>query len=276
MTSIPSHTLNDGTTLPALGLGTWPMDDAEAERAVGTALEAGYRLVDTAANYRNETGVGRAVASAGVPREEIVVTTKLPGRHHGYEETLASFEESRARLGLEYVDLYLIHWPLPRVDKYVDSWRAMIKLREDGLVRSVGVSNFTPAHIERLEKETGVLPSVNQIELHPLFPQEELRSYHADKGVLVESWSPLGRGSRLLDDLAVATVAEAHGVTPAQAVLRWHIQLGVLPVPKSSDPLRQRANLDVFGFELDAAQMRMIAERAPRRIGGDPEVHEEF
>ncbi|MGA5705194.1 aldo/keto reductase [Streptomyces cellulosae] len=276
MTSIPQHTLNDGTTIPAIGLGTWPMDDAEAERAVTTALHAGYRLIDTAANYRNETGVGRAVAGAGVPREEIVVTTKLPGRHHGYEETLASFEESRARLGLDHVDLYLIHWPLPRVDKYVDSWKAMIKLREDGLVRSIGVSNFTPAHVERLEKETGVLPLVNQVELHPFFPQEELRAHHADKGVLVESWSPLGRGSQLLDDLAVAAVAEAHGVTPAQAVLRWHVQLGAVPVPKSSDPERQRANLDVFGFELDDAQMRTLSDRAHRRIGGDPEVHEEF
>ncbi|WTC20453.1 aldo/keto reductase [Streptomyces cellulosae] len=276
MTSIPQHTLNDGTTIPAIGLGTWPMDDAEAERAVTTALHAGYRLIDTAANYRNETGVGRAVAGAGVPREEIVVTTKLPGRHHGYEETLASFEESRARLGLDHVDLYLIHWPLPRVDKYVDSWKAMIKLREDGLVRSIGVSNFTPAHVERLEKETGVLPSVNQVELHPFFPQEELRAHHADKGVLVESWSPLGRGSQLLDDLTVAAVADAHGVTPAQAVLRWHVQLGAVPVPKSSDPERQRANLDVFGFELDDAQMRTLSDRAHRRIGGDPEVHEEF
>nr|WP_239076171.1 aldo/keto reductase [Streptomyces sp. SID9913] len=268
--------MNDGTTIPALGLGTWPMDDAEAERAVTTALRTGYRLIDTAANYRNETGVGRAVARAGVPREEIVVTTKLPGRHHGYEETLASFEESRARLGLEYVDLYLIHWPLPRVDRYVDSWRAMIDLRERGLVRSIGVSNFTADHIGRLERETGVLPSVNQIELHPYFPQEDLRAHHAAKGVLTESWSPLGRGSKLLDDLAVAAVAEAHGVTPAQAVLRWHVQLGALPVPKSSDPARQRANLDVFGFALDDAQMRTLSDRAHRRIGGDPEVHEEF
>ncbi|MFC8989294.1 aldo/keto reductase [Streptomyces sp. NPDC057115] len=276
MSDIPSHTLNDGTTIPALGLGTWPMDDAEAERAVTTALRTGYRLIDTAANYRNETGVGRAVARAGVPREEIVVTTKLPGRHHGYEETLASFEESRARLGLEYVDLYLIHWPLPRVDRYVDAWRAMIDLRERGLVRSIGVSNFTADHIGRLERETGVLPSVNQIELHPYFPQEDLRAHHAAKGVLTESWSPLGRGSKLLDDLAVAAVAEAHGVTPAQAVLRWHVQLGALPVPKSSDPARQRANLDVFGFALDDAQMRTLSDRAHRRIGGDPEVHEEF
>ncbi|WP_411090870.1 aldo/keto reductase [Streptomyces sp. 049-1] len=276
MISIPAYTLNDGTTLPALGLGTWPMKDDEAERAVRTALETGYRLIDTATNYRNETGVGRGVAAGGVPREEIVVTTKLPGRHHGYEETLASFEESRARLGLEYVDLYLIHWPLPRVDKYVDSWKAMIKLREDGLVRSVGVSNFTAEHIERLEKETGVLPSVNQIELHPLFPQDELRAFHERKGIRTESWSPLGRGSDLLDDPAVAAVADAHGVTPAQAVLRWHTQLGAVPIPKSGDPARQRANLDVFGFEPDAEQMRAVADQAHRRIGGDPEVHEEF
>ncbi|MFF1720791.1 aldo/keto reductase [Streptomyces sviceus] len=276
MISIPTHPLNDGTRIPALGLGTWPMDDAEAERAVATALESGYRLVDTATNYRNETGVGRGVATAGVPREEVVVTTKLPGRHHGYEETLASFEESRARLGVEYVDLYLIHWPLPRVDKYVDSWKAMIKLREDGLVRSIGVSNFTPAHIEWLEKETGVLPSVNQIELHPLLPQDELRAFHAGKGIVTESWSPLGRGSDLLDDPAVASAAEAHGVTPGQVILRWHVQLGALPIPKSGDPERQRTNLDVFSFELSEAEMAAIGDREHRRLGGDPEVHEEF
>jgi 2,5-diketo-D-gluconate reductase A len=274
--SIPLHTLNDGTTVPAIGLGTWPMDDTRAEQAVLGALELGYRLVDTATNYRNETGVGRGIARSGVPREEVVVTTKLPGRHQGYEETLASFEESRARLGLDYVDLYLIHWPLPRVDKYVDSWKAMIKLREDGLVRSVGVSNFTAEHIERLGKETGVLPSVNQIELHPLFPQAELRAFHADKGIVTESWSPLGRGTDLLDDPVVGAVAEAHGVTPGQVVLRWHVQLGAVPIPKSGDPGRQRDNLDVFGFELSPADMTAIADRAHRRLGGDPEVHEEF
>jgi diketogulonate reductase-like aldo/keto reductase len=274
--SIPAHQLNDGTTLPALGLGTWPMSDEEAEGAVSEALEAGYRLVDTATNYRNESGVGRGVARSGVGREGIVLTTKLPGRHHGYEETLASFEESRNRLGVEYVDLYLIHWPLPRVDKYVDSWRAMIKLREEGLVRSIGVSNFTAEHIERLEKETGVLPSVNQIELHPLFPQEELRAFHAAKGILTESWSPLGRGSSLLQDPTLVAVAESLGVTPGQVVLRWHTQLGAVPIPKSSDPERQRQNLDVFGFELDASQLDAIADRPHRRIGGDPEVHEEF
>ncbi|MFB7501336.1 aldo/keto reductase [Streptomyces sp. NPDC056161] len=277
MISIPTHRLNDGTALPAVGLGTWPMSDAQAEPAVREALSAGYRLVDTATNYRNETGVGRGIASSGVPREEVVVTTKLPGRHHGYEETLASFEESRRRLGVEYVDLYLIHWPLPRVGKYVDSWRAMVKLREDGLVRSIGVSNFTPEHIGRLEAETGVLPSVNQIELHPLFPQDELRAFHAGKGIVTESWSPLGRdGGLLLTDPAVVSVAEALGVTPARAVLRWHVQLGAVPIPKSADPGRQRDNLDVFGFELDDAQMSALSNRAHRRLGGDPESHEEF
>nr|WP_238427278.1 aldo/keto reductase [Streptomyces adustus] len=259
-----------------MGLGTWPMDDAEAERAVGTALELGYRLVDTATNYRNETGVGRGVAASGIPREEVVVTTKLPGRHHGHAETLASFEESRARLGLEYVDLYLIHWPLPRLDRYVDSWRAMIELRERGLVRSIGVSNFTADHIRRLERETGVLPSVNQIELHPLFPQADLRAFHESKGIRTESWSPLGRGSEVLTDPAVVAVAEALGVTPAQAVLRWHTQLGALPIPKSGHPERLRENLDVFGFTLDPAQMAAVTDRPQRRLGGDPEVHEEF
>ncbi|MER6227354.1 aldo/keto reductase [Streptomyces sp. 900105755] len=276
MVSIPAYTLNDGTAIPATGLGTWPMDDTQAEQAVRHGLELGYRLVDTAVNYRNESGVGRGVASSGVPREEVVVTTKLPGRHHGYEETLASFEESRRRLGLEYVDLYLIHWPNPRVGKYVDSWKAMIRLREDGLVRSIGVSNFTEEHLTRLEKETGVLPSVNQVELHPLFPQEGLRAFHADRGIVTESWSPLGRDVRLLDDPAVVAVAEAHGVTPAQAVLRWHVQLGALPIPKSADAGRQRANLDLFGFELDAAQMASVSERSHRRLGGDPDSHEEF
>ncbi|GGX32599.1 aldo/keto reductase [Streptomyces chartreusis] len=276
MISIPLHTLNDGTTIPAIGLGTWPMDDAQAERAVADALDLGYRLVDTATNYRNETGVGRGVAASGVAREEVVVTTKLPGRHHGYEETLASFEESRRRLDLAYVDLYLIHWPLPRVDKYVDSWRAMIELRESGLVRSIGVSNFTPEHIERLERETGVLPSVNQIELHPLFPQEELRAFHEGKGIVTESWSPLGRGTDLLDDPVVRGIAETLKVTPGQVVLRWHTQLGALPIPKSADRERQRANLDIFGFELDATQMAAVADRAHRRLGGDPETHEEF
>lgn len=276
MPTAPLHTLSDGAALPALGLGTYPMDDAEAEQAVARALASGYRLVDTAVNYGNERGVGRGIRNSGVPREEVVVTTKLPGRDHGYEATLRSFEESRTRLGVDRVDLYLIHWPLPRVGKYVDSWRAMVKLREDGAVRSIGVSNFALDHIDRLERETGVLPAVNQVEMHPLFPQEELRAALAAKGVAVESWSPLGRDSRLLDDDAVASVAAAHGRTPAQVVLRWHVQSGAVPLPKSGDARRQQANLDVFGFSLDDEEMAAVAGHTPHRLGGDPRYHEEF
>ena len=276
MANVPTHRLNDGYTLPGIGLGTWPLDDDAAETAVRNALALGYRLVDTAANYRNERGTGRAVTHGDVPREEIVVTTKLPGRDHGYESTLRSFEESRARLGLDYVDLYLIHWPLPRVDRYVDSWRAMVKLRDEGLVRSVGVSNFTPSQIDRLERETGVLPAVNQVELHPWFPQEELRRYHAGKGIVTESWSPLGRGSGLLRDPAVVAVAERHGVSPAQVVLRWHVQLGAVPLPKSADPGRQQANLALDGIDLSDADLAALGGGPHRRLGGDPDVHEEF
>ncbi|WP_241562417.1 aldo/keto reductase [Streptomyces hoynatensis] len=262
--------------MPALGFGTYPLRDAEAAQAVAGTLRMGYRLIDSAVNYRNETGVGRGIAASGVPREEIVVTTKLPGRHHGYEETLASFEESRARLGLDRVDLYLIHWPLPRVGRYVDSWRAMIRLREEGLVRSIGVSNFTVGQLERLHRETGVLPAVNQIELHPLLPQEELRAFHAAHGIVTESWSPLGRGSALLGDPAIGEIARAHGITPAQVILRWHVQLGAVPIPKSGDERRQRENLDVFGFSLTPEEMAAVAARPQRRLGGDPETHEEF
>ncbi|THA79195.1 aldo/keto reductase [Streptomyces sp. A0642] len=276
MPATPAHTLNDGRTIPAVGLGTWPLDDDAAEEAVAGALGLGHRLVDTALNYGNETGTGRGIARSGVPREDVFVTTKVPGRHHGYDKTLASFEESRRNLGLDYVDLYLIHWPLPRVGLYVDTWRALIRLREDGLVRSIGVSNFTAAHLARLEEETGVLPAVNQIEMHPRLPQEELRAVHTAKGILTESWSPLGRGRDLLDDPDLVAVARAHGVTPGQAVLRWHTQLGAVPIPKSADPGRQRENLDLFGFELTAQELARISAGPQERFGGDPESHEEF
>ncbi|MFB7557426.1 aldo/keto reductase [Streptomyces brevispora] len=276
MSETPAHRLNDGRSVPAVGLGTWPLDDDAAERAVAGALGLGYRLVDTALNYGNETGTGRGIARSGVPREDVFVTTKVPGRHQGYEKTLASFEESRRNLGLSYVDLYLIHWPLPRVDLYVDTWKAMIRLREEGLVRSIGVSNFTADQLDRLERETGVLPAVNQIEMHPRLPQEELRSVHAAKGIVTESWSPLGRGRDLLADPGLLAIAGAHGVSPGQAVLRWHTQLGAVPIPKSADPGRQRENLDLFGFELTARELERIAAGPRQRFGGDPETHEEF
>ncbi|MFF7359261.1 aldo/keto reductase [Streptomyces sp. NPDC008125] len=276
MSTVPQLPLLDHRTLPAVGLGTYPLDDEEAEKAVAGALGLGYRLVDSAKNYGNERGTGRGIARSGVPREEITVTTKVPGRHHGYEETLASFEESRAALDVEYVDLYLIHWPLPRVDRYVDTWKAMIKLREDGLVRSIGVSNFTPAQLDRLERETGVVPAVNQIELHPLLPQDELREVHAAKGIVTEAWSPLARGREVLEAPETVAIAREHGVTPGQVVLRWHTQLGVVPIPKSSDPGRQRENLDLFGFELTPDQLDRIGSGKRQRFGGDPDDHEEF
>jgi len=272
----PTVALNDGRTLPAIGLGTYPLDDDEAAAAVRGGIEVGYRLIDTAVNYGNETGVGRGIAESGVPRDEITLTTKLPGRDHGHDETLASFEGSRARLGVEYVDLYLIHWPNPRVDKYVDSWRAMIKLRADGLVRSIGVSNFTAEHLDRLDRETGVRPAVNQIELHPYFPQPEMRAVDAYHGVLTQSWSPLGRAKDVLDEDAITAAARAHDVTPAQVVLRWHHQLGAVPIPKSASPQRQRANLDVFGFALTADEMSAVSDLERGRRGGDPDEHEEF
>ncbi|MGH1561852.1 aldo/keto reductase [Mumia sp. DW29H23] len=272
----PTTTMTDGLELPRIGLGTYPMDDAQAADAVRSALDVGYRLVDTAASYGNEAGVGQGVAMSDVPRDEIVVTTKLRGDDQGYESTLRAFGESRERLGLEYVDLYLIHWPLPRLGRYVDSWQAMIQLRDDGLVNSLGVSNFTPAQIDRLVAETGVAPVVNQIELHPCFVQDELRAYDADHGVVTEAWQPLARKTDLLSDPGLREIADRHGVTPAQVVLRWHVQRGVVPIPKSGDPQRQRENLDVFGFVLSEEEMAAVADRPQARSGGDPETHEEF
>jgi len=273
----PSIGLADGRTIPALGLGTYGMDGDEGAGQVATAIESGYRLLDTALNYGNEAAVGEAVRRVDVPRDELVVTSKLPGRHHGYEETLASFEETRENLGLDFVDLYLIHWPLPRVDKYVDSFRAFVKLQEDGLVGSVGVSNFTEQHLQRVADETGVVPVVNQIELHPYFPQAGLRAVHERMGIVTESWSPLAKQSELLQEAVVTEIARAHGKTPTQVVLRWHVQLGAVPVPKSADPGRQRENLDVFDFELSPDEVAAISGLERGRLwDGDPTTHEEF
>ncbi|MHA6669002.1 aldo/keto reductase [Homoserinimonas sp. A447] len=274
---IPMKTLNDGHQLPALGFGTYKLRGDEGIDAIVSALETGYRLLDTALNYENEHEVGEAVRRSGIPREEIFVTTKLPGRHHGFDETLLSFEESRMNLGLDYVDLYLIHWPLPRVDKYVETFGAMIELREEGLVRSVGVSNFTEAFLTRVIDETGVTPAVNQIELHPRFPQGHLREFHARHNIVTESWSPLARGNDVREEPVVTAIAEAHGVTPTQVVLRWHVQLGAVPIPKSSTPERQRENFDVFGFELSHAEIASISSLESGRLwDGDPETNEEF
>ena len=268
-------TLNDGHTLPAVGFGTWRVTGDEATEQVRSALEAGYRLIDTAASYGNEREVGRAVTGSGVPREEIVVTSKLRGADQGYDAALRGFERTLGALGLDRLDLYLIHWPLPARDLYVDSWRALVRLREEGAVRSIGVSNFTAAHLDRLVDETGVAPSVNQIELHPGFVQEEMRAANAARGVITESWGPLGRSKGLLDTPAVREVAAVHGVSPARAVLRWHRQLGVVPLPKSADPQRQRENLDIDGFSLTDEEMTRLGSLPQRRLGGDPDTHEE-
>jgi diketogulonate reductase-like aldo/keto reductase len=277
MTDIPTYQLNDGGTLPAIGLGTYKLTGDAGVASVAAGIASGYRLLDTALNYGNEREVGEAVRTSGVPREELLVATKLPGRHHGYEETLASFEESKANLGLDYVDLYLIHWPLPRIDKYVESWKAMIELRERGAVRSIGVSNFTIEHLERIIDETGVVPAVNQIELHPYFPQEQQRTFHERHAIRTESWSPLGRGSELLDEPIIVDIAQGYEVTPAQVVLRWHTQLGSVPIPKSADAARQRENLDIFGFTLEASEIAAIHGLERGRLwGGDPDTNEEF
>ena len=273
----PAYALRDGNTIPAIGLGTYGLDDQAGIDAITAGIADGYRLIDTAFNYGNEEAVGEAIRRTDVDRSDLVIATKLPGKHHGFDETIASFEQSRSRLDLDWVDLYLIHWPLPRLGKYVESWRAMISLREKGLVRSIGVSNFTPEMLTRLIDGTGIVPVVNQVELHPYFPQEELRAFHDEHDIRTVSWSPLAKRTELLQEPVVAEVAAAHGVTPAQAVLRWHVELEAVPIPKSSDAARRRENLDVFGFSLTTEEVDAISALSRGRIwGGDPETHEEF
>jgi 2,5-diketo-D-gluconate reductase A len=277
--TIPTYTLNDGTGLPAIGFGTSGLRGEEAVAATTSALEAGYRLVDTAVNYENEREVGEALRRSGVTRDDLRVTSKIPGRHHGYDDAIASTRESLERLGLDHLDLHLIHWPNPSRDLYVDTWRALVDLREQGLVHSIGVSNFTAEHLDRIIAETGVTPSVNQIEVHPLFPQVEMRRANEERGIITESWSPLGKRQAPLSESVVQAAAEAHGVTPGQVILRWQVQQANLPIPKSATPSRQRENLDVFGFELDVTEMEAITAlgRSDGRLfGGDPDSHEEM
>jgi diketogulonate reductase-like aldo/keto reductase len=276
---VPTYTLNDGNTLPAVGFGTYPLRGEDGIAAVVSALEVGYRLLDTAVNYENEAEVGEALRRSGLPREEVQVTSKLPGRDHAYDDAIASVHGSLERLGLEYLDLHLIHWPNPRVDKYAEAWRALVELQQQGLVRSIGVSNFTEAHLERIIADTGVTPAVNQVELHPRFPQEEMRRVHERLGIRTEAWSPMGKRQAPLEEPAVTGAAERLGVTPGQVILRWHVQLGSLPIPKSSSPERQRQNLDVFGFELtddEVAAISGLADPEGRLFGGDPDTHEEM
>ena len=272
MTPVTPLTMNDGRTIPQLGYGVFQIPPEETEKAVRTALDAGYRLIDTAQGYQNEEGVGAALAAGDVPVDEVFVTTKLTNSEHGYDKTMAAFDASMNKLGLDVLDLFLIHWPLPMQDKYVETWRAFEALQKEGRIRSVGVSNFTVDHLKRLLDETDVVPAVNQVELHPRFPQAELRAFHAEHGILTEAWSPIGQGRGLLDDPTLADLAEAKGKSPAQIVLRWHVQLGNVVIPKSVTPSRIKENIEVFDFELDDDDMARISSMATgERLGPDPE-----
>lgn len=277
MSAIPTVILNDGAWFPELGLGTYNLRGEEGIAAIVAAIDSGYRLLDTAVNYENEREVGEAIRRSGIDRDKILVTSKIPGRHHGRQQAVDSIKGSLDALGLDRIDLQLIHWPNPDVGRYVDTWRGMIEARQQGLVRSIGVSNFTENQLTELIEETGVAPAVNQVELHPYFPQEALRGFHAAHGIRTESWSPLARRSELLTEQILNELATVYDVTPTQVVLRWHTQLGSTPIPKSADPDRQRENADVFGFTLTDEQLAAISALERGRLwGGDPLTHEEM
>lgn len=275
--SIPTYRLNDGCQLPQVGFGTYPLRGEEGTVAMMSALEAGYRLIDSAVNYRNETEVGEALRRSGLPRENVMITTKVPGRFHARQDTVSCVEDSLRTMGLDYLDLVLIHWPNPSVGKCVEAFSALVECRERGLIRSVGVSNYTEAHLREVVASTGVTPVVNQIEVHPAFPQEHMLGVHRELGIVTQSWSPLARMSVVSDE--ITGVAQAHGVSTAQAVLRWHLQRGCLPLPKSADPGRQAANLDVFSFTLtddEVAAITSLGRPDGRQWGFDPDTHEEM
>lgn len=272
MADIPNVRLSDGVEIPQLGYGVFQIPPDETQRAVEAALEAGYRHIDTAAAYRNERGVAAGIAASGVPREEIFITTKLWNSEQGFDSTLAAFDRSIEALDTDHVDLYLIHWPVPARDLYLDTWRAFERIHGEGGSRSIGVSNFRIADLERLQQEAETMPTLNQIELHPLLQQAELRAWHAEHGVATEAWSPLAQGE-VLEDETLMTVAAHHQKSVAQVILRWHLQLGNVVIPKSVTPERIRANLDLFDFELSEDDLAAIARlEAGHRTGPDPET----
>ncbi len=272
MANVPVVELNGGGRIPQLGLGVWQVPDGQAADSVKTALAAGYRLVDTAAIYGNEAGVGAGLRAAGVARKDLFITTKLWNDRHGYDDARKAMDESLQKLGLAYVDLYLIHWPVAGSDKYLEAWRAMIEMQRDGLARAIGVSNFTQANLQRLMDASGVAPAVNQVELHPGFAQRALREFHARHGIATQSWSPLSQGG-VAKEKAIVDLARKYGKSPAQVTLRWHLQHGLLVIPKSVTPARIRENIDVFDFELSAADMAAIdAIPDGERLGPDPET----
>ncbi|SNS30461.1 Aldo/keto reductase [Actinomadura mexicana] len=273
--TVPNVDLIDGTAMPQLGFGVFQVGNDEAEGAVTIALRNGYRSIDTASAYGNEEGVGRALRASELPREELFVTSKVWNSDQGYDDTMRAYEASLRRLGLEYLDLYLIHWPMPGRELYLETWRALERLKRDGRVRSIGVSNFTVPTLRRVIDEAGVVPAVNQIELHPYFQQDGMRAFHRDHGIRTEAWAPLGQGHGLLDDPALDRIAQAHGRTPAQVALRWHLQIGNVVIPKSATPSRIAENIDVFGFELTPDDMKTLGEMDKGvRFGPDPATFE--
>ncbi|MDQ1236199.1 diketogulonate reductase-like aldo/keto reductase [Paenibacillus sp. SORGH_AS306] len=280
-TNVPTKKLNDGLDIPAIGLGTYSLNGYKGAESIKQGIEAGYRLIDSAFNYENEGAVGKAVRESSVPRDQLRVCSKLPGRHHAYDKALVTIEESLLRTGLDYFDLYIIHWPNPKVDKYVEAWQAMIEAQKRGYVRSIGVSNFLSEHLERIIAETGVAPVLNQVELHPYFEQTEQRAANDKHQIITESWSPLGRGrgEGVLEDAGVQEIAATHGKTPTQVILRWHTQLGAVPIPKAGSLEHQQENLNIFDFELTEEQMSTISafSKDNKRLWDqDPAEYEEF
>ncbi|MDO6654620.1 aldo/keto reductase [Anaerobacillus sp. 1_MG-2023] len=277
--SIPELTLNDGLTLPAIGFGTYKLNGNEGATAINSAIDVGYRLIDTAYNYENEGTVGEAIRRSTVPRNELRVTSKLPGRYHEYNKAVTAIQESLYRANLDYYDLYLIHWPNPKQGLYPEAWQALIDAKKWGLIRSIGVCNFLPEHLEQLEKETGVKPSINQIELHPFFNQEDQRRFHQQNNIKTQSWSPLARVTDILENETISQIANQHNKSVSQVILRWHYQLGSIPIPKSSSPERQLENLSIFDFSLNETEMAMMAELTKtngRLNDQDPATYEEF
>ncbi|MFB5660462.1 aldo/keto reductase [Alteribacillus sp. HJP-4] len=278
-TSIPEVTLHDGITMPVIGLGTAKLKGNAGVNAVTSAISTGYRLIDSAYNYENEGMIGEAVRRSSVPRKDLIITSKLPGRYQTYDKAVATIQESLYRAQLDYYDLYLIHWPNPKQDTYVKAWQALLDAKQWGLIRSIGVSNFLPEHLERLERKTGTKPSINQIELHPYFNQDEQRSFHEKNGIKTESWSPLARASDVLQEETFGRIAEDHQKTISQVILRWHYQLGAISIPRSSSPEHQLENISIFDFALNEAEMSSISvltQPNGRLNDQDPAEYEEF
>jgi 2,5-diketo-D-gluconate reductase A len=273
-TQVPKIELRGGVEIPQLGFGVFQVPPDETVESVGRALEAGYRHIDTAAAYRNEEQVGEAIRASGLARDEVFVTTKCFNTNHGYDEATAALQRSLSRLGFDALDLYLIHWPVPKRDRYVDTWRAFVDAEKAGRTRAIGVSNFQPDHLRRVIDETGVTPAINQVELHPYFQQRELRRAHEELGIVTEAWSPLAQGA-VLDEPTITEIADAHGKTPGQVVIRWHLQLGNVVIPKSVTPKRIAQNFDVFDFDLSGEEMGAIeALDRNKRVGPDPDTFE--